>query len=62
MAGQITVSDWLVSVIKSRSFAYFEREDLKPFFYACKQHIIMLMRKLVKRLAQSYSKRSGNAV
>lgn len=42
---EITWKEWLQTILQARSFAYFDRRDLKPYFYAIYLFVKILLRK-----------------
>lgn len=45
---QISIREWLLSIVKARSFAFYNRKDLRPFLH----HTIDFVRQILERFAQ----------
>lgn len=47
--GDIGIGEWLISVCTARSFAVFDKSDLKPFFYSVYNLFVLLLTKIIRR-------------
>lgn len=58
--GEVGLGRWLVSVLRARSFAYFQVSDMKPFFLHTQYLIKMVYKKIIYRKSHVTASKEEN--